>query len=146
MISAQVLQNDVIVSGGGTAETTNMNIEFSIGEPIIETTETVDITLTQGFLQPSLTITSIEEDGMLAGISIYPNPVSDELTVQIPVQFTKALQWELLDMNGRILYQSEFFAGTQTIDMHQFAQGAYMLVITDSESGKQMNSKILKSR
>jgi hypothetical protein len=145
IVSAQTLQNDVVASGGGEGSSANMSIEFSIGEPVIETVGTVDMTLTQGFLQPSLTITFIEEDDMLEGISIFPNPVTDELTVDVPLQYS-VLKWELLDMNGRVLSSSVFMPGTQTLNMQAYAQGTYVLMIIDPVSGQQLNSKILKTR
>jgi hypothetical protein len=51
-ICAQTIQNDVVATGGGHATAGNFDMEFTIGEPVIETFDATTMMMTQGFLQP----------------------------------------------------------------------------------------------
>lgn len=144
--TAQVIQNDVIVSGGGTSGFGGIKMEFSIGEPVIETFDVTEITLTQGFLQPLLIVTSIEKPDMLTGISVFPNPVKAELSIVIPEEFSSQLVCRLFDMTGKMYRKTDLAPGTSTLDMLDCASGNYLLIIFDTESGRQFQTKIIKIR
>lgn len=145
-VFAQTLQNDVVASGGGSAESGTISIEYSIGETVIETTESTGIILTQGFLQPMLSVTSIDEENMLSGISVYPNPVGDELIIEISGDFIHPLQSMLFDINGKLLFETQLSYGTHALNMQKYVQGTYFLKIVDVSAGKSMNSEIIKVR
>lgn len=143
---AQTIQNDVIGTTGGSAESGTISIEYSVGETVIETAESTEITLTQGFLQPMLSVTSIDDENILSGISVYPNPVGDELIIEISGDFIHPLQSMLFDINGKLLYESQLSSGTHTLNMQKYVQGTYFLKIVDVSAGKSMNSEIIKVR
>ena len=146
LLSAQSIQNDVISSGGASSSSANLQIEYTIGEPVIETFETTNLTLTQGFHQPSLTITSIEEPEGLTDISFFPNPVTDELTIEIPPHYSGEFLCSLFDLNGKLLSASTLVGGSNTINMHSFATGTYLLQIRKVSTSEVLNAKILKTR
>ena len=144
--TGQTIQNDVIASGGGHAVTGNIDMEFTIGEPVIETFEETNLTLTQGFHQPSLVLTSIEEPDMLTNISIFPNPVSDELSIEIPADYSSKILYHLFDINGKLLQSGEFYSGSNKLEMHSYATASYVLQISDTSTGRQIQTKIMKIR
>ena len=47
-------------------------------------------------------------DGKLTGVSIYPNPVTDNFTLQINNKFAGKVNVQLIDANGKIRRQLEF--------------------------------------
>jgi alpha-tubulin suppressor-like RCC1 family protein len=57
---------------------------------------------------------------------IYPNPASTELNVQIEDESSTAI---LRDISGRILANIPLKAGTNTIDIHTFSPGNYLVEI-----------------
>lgn len=138
------IQNDVISSAGTSASSASMKIDYSVGEPVIETATATNINLTQGFHQPSLTITSIEEADALTDISCYPNPVNDELIIDVSSQYTELLIYTIYDINGKILSSERLNSGTNTINMQSYAVGNYLLQIKETSSGRTFDSKILK--
>ncbi len=145
-VDAQTVQNQVIASGGGNSVSGNIDMEFTIGEPVIETFETPGLVLTQGFHQPSLVLTLIEEPDMLTDINIFPNPVRDELTIDIPADYNSKILYRLFDLNGKLLQSGEFYSGSNFLEMQAYATASYVLIITDTSSGKQLQTKIMKIR
>jgi hypothetical protein len=142
-LSAQSIQNEVVSSSGASSSSTSFNVDYTVGEPVIELTSSTSFTLSQGFHQPSLYVTAIE-DLELSDISCYPNPVNDNLVVEIPSSYTDAFVYTIYDLNGKILANETIYSGSSIIDMKSFAVGNYLLQVTETSSGKSFQSKILK--
>jgi Secretion system C-terminal sorting domain len=79
-------------------------------------------------------ITSVHED---LKIQAYPNPVSDKLTLRLPVDVPVSIG--LLDMQGRKL---GYWNNAQTIDMTSIPPGIYLMEIIHSQGRKVL--KIIK--
>lgn len=79
-----------------------------------------------------------EEPGL-----VYPNPATDEIHLQ-PSDGTKELEWQLLDLNGRVrLRQKETASGLIRISIQGLAKGVYLLQWNEGDRWRQ--KKILKS-
>lgn len=72
----------------------------------------------------------------LAAMSIYPNPVSEQLQVQISAEDYSTVNAALFDTNGRLLFTQVIAAnGTpQSVPVHHLAAGVYWLKVTDATS------------
>lgn len=65
------------------------------------------------------------------GISVYPNPVKDELTIESDELVIKL---EVLDMTGKLLYEYNPVSSPGCIDMSDFIRGSYILrIYTDNK-------------
>jgi len=80
----------------------------------------------------------VENIAMDNDVSVYPNPVTDILHINIPNENTKV---SLLDVSGKCVYSA---ANVTEIDMTPFAAGMYFLDI-QGEKGKRKVEKILKN-
>lgn len=58
----------------------------------------------------------------------FPNPVQDQLTIQLPD--TKSRPWKLLNTNGAIVKKGTFNSGIEQIDLQKITDGIYFLQIT----------------
>jgi hypothetical protein len=58
-------------------------------------------------------------------ILVYPNPVEDELILKIPPNLSPTFR--LYDIAGKLVYQSKEGEKINTIDMHSFPKGFYIL-------------------
>jgi hypothetical protein len=80
-------------------------------------------------------------------ISTYPNPVRQQLQVQLETPFAAQYQLQLTDLQGRLLLQRQQTVqpGTTslTIPTQQLPQGLYLLVVRSSD-GQQQEFKIVK--
>ena len=145
---AQSLERQVIGTAGDYVENGDISLSYTIGEPIIETAITGTIILTQGFQQPDAQRTSsgIDQDvaGVEVGYSVFPNPTTDILHVNLTSNEAVEMIVELYDMGGKQnkLQTSKFLvSGTtnQEFDVSHLAAAQYMLVFNN------VNGKTLKS-
>lgn len=88
---------------------------------------------TSGKLTFSQTVTVNLKAGIV--ISLYPNPVSDKLTIQQfgTIQNKTAI---LADQQGKTLQQVRLTSLQQTINMERYAAGVYMLILEDGSTYK----------
>jgi hypothetical protein len=84
---------------------------------------------------PSL-ITSLEDPAFADKIQVYPNPANEEVNVVLPAPVSVAAPVQLMDAQGRILYEGSFNAGEQQklIPVADFAGGIYILQISTKEN------------
>ena len=76
-------------------------------------------------------------------VKVFPNPVSNNVNIQIENELQNHLQLTVLNANGQIVYSENNLHGTNfTIDMSTYPKGIYLLKIS---SGNSMNlSKVVK--
>jgi hypothetical protein len=81
-------------------------------------------------------------------VRVYPNPVSDILTVQFTGISKSDITLQLEDIQGRILKQSKVKAFTkiaqQKIQVSGLANGVYLLVVVDSKGIKQTEKVVIQ--
>lgn len=76
-------------------------------------------------------------------ILIYPNPVTSELTIEIPsLEDDEFASLTLYDQNGRLIYQNDHATVSNTMSLADKLQGIYFLNIQIGESTIQW--KIIK--
>jgi hypothetical protein len=66
----------------------------------------------------------------LEDLSLFPNPVSDQLTINFTYTGKQQLQVQLLDAQGRIIQQQAALMNN-VLDVRQQASGLYFARITD---------------
>ncbi len=81
---------------------------------------------------------SINEN-LLNNISVYPNPVTNELTINSSLELENSII-AIFDIQGKKVYNSEF--KTNTLDVSDLESGVYFLRIIQNE--KQVNLKFIK--
>ncbi len=135
---------EVIATSGDYSETTIGSLSWTIGEPIIENVSGTNNILTQGFHQSKLTVTTINEiPGLEMNITVYPNPASDYLNVEVKTDQQKEFQINLFDLNGKLIMQKDFSSGKETLDMQNYHPAIYILKV--STNNKEIKTyKIVK--
>lgn len=105
-MSAQItLAPSVISSGGGYAEGDNISISWTLGELAVTTLTGGNMILTQGFQQPFDVGVGIRKDKVNWDISVYPNPVGDELRIRFDIDKPGDFLVEIQDVTGRLISQ-----------------------------------------
>lgn len=79
--------------------------------------------------------------GNEAKLSVYPNPVTNAVTVEAS-QASDAAQVQLMDISGRVLQTVQLKDGKADIDMALLASGMYMIKLTDN--GNNQLIKVMK--
>ncbi len=107
-INAQVtLAPSVISSGGGYGENGNISISWTLGELAVTTLTGGDMILTQGFQQPFDIGVGIQKEEINWDISVYPNPVGEELRIRFNIEKPGDFLLEIQDVTGRLIRQEQ---------------------------------------
>jgi len=88
----------------------------------------------QGGIEDSIDVTfesfaGLEETAI--EMSLYPNPVQSELTVEVELDQDGIFQ--LIDLNGRIVFETTISGGTQRFDLSAIHSGIYVAQIQSND-------------
>jgi len=128
------------LGGGGS-------VSYSIGQVVYTTNRGTNGSLAQGVQQPfeiSPVIGIEEVKGINLLVTTYPNPTTDYLTLEVKDFDLSTLNFQLYDMNGKLLL-SEKITGNQTsIFMSNFLSATYFVKVV--QGNKEIKTfKIIKN-
>ena len=133
-VSAQ----EVVSTQGDSYSNAGGNIDFTIGEVIINTGTNGINDLTQGFHQTNWNFVGLEDHAPSYEAIIFPNPTSEVLNIRTST--FENVTYTLYDAQGKLILQDKLSAEQTPIQVSQFAQGSYSLTL----SNKTQNLKIFK--
>jgi hypothetical protein len=136
---------EVISSTGATQSSANLQLSWTIGEPMVETFSAGGTILTQGFHQSKLVITAIDPIPQ-AGFEfeVYPNPTLGEVNIRLNKGSNSKLRLFIYTSQGELILQQEFSSQTERINMQLLAPGYYMLKIVFDTDIPVQTFKIVK--
>ncbi len=123
----------VVASAGNSGTAAGYTVDWTLGEPVIETISGSGNILTQGFHQTRLLITAISEmefPGL--EIKVYPNPASRFLKIEIVQTGNEQFLYELSDIKGRNTVVREVNSNAAEIDLGDYVPGIYLLRVQNS--------------
>lgn len=135
----------VISSAGAYSIGTNVQLSWTVGEPVIKSFTGGSTILTQGFQQGNLKVTPIEPV-LMPGIffSVYPNPVSYALILESSASGNPTLDYQLFNMEGKLIAKQRIKNQTEIIIMKNYSSGIYLLKIVMNNQQLLQTFKILK--
>ena len=140
---AQFIEPQVVASSGGQD---NAQLNWTIGEVMIETYSRQNDIVTQGFHQTRLTVVGLDESvNPDIALEVFPNPTSDRVIVQHKGS-DKGFNYELINANGQVVLQDRILpkANRTEIDMTGVANATYFLRVFSEASGLLSNYQIHK--
>ncbi len=126
-VSAQSLTPQVLASSGDYFTSTNIKLNWTLGEMVTETFITSGNILTQGFQQPNYLYSSLFETDENKEITIYPNPFSDIININTG-DYTD-LYLQVLDFQGKNLMRKNIKKSNLQIDFSTLSPGIYFIKI-----------------
>ncbi|MRH99612.1 T9SS type A sorting domain-containing protein [Kriegella sp. EG-1] len=125
-VNAQSLEKSITANAGISFTESNSALAFTIGEPIIGAISEKE-SIQQGFWAGGLFVENITTEDDLAGISVYPNPVANVLTVY--TNHKKVYGVTLFSVSGqRVLIQNITSEQLEHhLDVNHLAKGVYVL-------------------
>ena len=153
-LTSQKLDQSVISADGGISKFPGGNIQWTLGEPAIEGLMGVERSYTEGFNQPFLDVQQVDPDSFKPqtqnkhggldsdnDISIYPNPVSSVLSIDLQLEDFKEILLVVSNADGGQLINSITASGTgrTELDLSSLASGLYLLHFR-TKDGKQIAS------
>jgi hypothetical protein len=136
-LSAQSLSPQVIASAGNSFSTATCRIEFTIGEVVTASLTAGGNTLTQGFHQPEIHFSALENYTGDYVFTLYPNPTEQFVTVESTKR--DDMRVHLFDALGKSIQVSSVFQEKITIDLQTLAAGSYILMVT-TQAGQPLHS------
>lgn len=115
------------VSNDGKKSGLNVASKSLTATGIGSTTMTNSATATSIGTSTGIGVNVAEE---IAGISVYPNPVTDKLNVKYSSEAASVTQIKVLSVSGAVVYQCE---KADFIDLSKFAPGTYFVQFVDND-------------
>lgn len=138
---------NAIPATGANATGSGGSASYTIGQVAFSTLTGVSGTITEGVQQPfEISVVSAVDDTWHIQLTcvVYPNPVSDFLTLKIKEREIKNMSYLLFGINGNLFETKEIIAPETAINMQNQVSGTYYLKII---SGKRelKTFKIIKN-
>ncbi|HRI00601.1 MAG TPA: T9SS type A sorting domain-containing protein [Saprospiraceae bacterium] len=143
-INAQSINQQVISSGGGSGSNLNALIDWTIGEPVINSLSNNMNQLTQGFHQTMLTVTAVQEPNDFVNAIVFPNPTSGNIQIILNKNlFDVSIQ--LMDLQGKVILQKNMKAQSEILKLEDLATGTYILSVIAKDNHLIKQFKINKT-
>lgn len=133
---------EVIATQGDSYSNTSTQIDFTIGEIIINTGTDGTNELTQGFHQTNWNFVGLENHATGYEASIFPNPTSDILNIRTST--FENVTYTLYDTQGKLILQDKLSSEQTPIRVGQLATGKYSLIL-GSKNQKLKTFKLVKT-
>lgn len=144
---SQTTSPSVIGVGGGQLTSDVVTITWTVGEIAVARHFARDDqgSITEGVHQPYLTV---EQLSGAAGFnaSIFPNPVTSEFILRLPLTLEQSVQGRLVDGQGRILQEKNRVTGGDTrFDLRGLPVGVYYLHLRQTNNAARAGTyKVVK--
>ncbi len=138
LVKGQVeLAPQVVSSAGGYHESDNITISWTLGELAITTLSGGGMLLTQGFQQPFDVGVGLPVNRVNWSISVFPNPVGNQLSIRFDLNRTGDYLLEVQDVTGRLitrkLYREVDPGDVVVINTSGYTEGVYFLKVLTPE-------------
>lgn len=132
-VAGQEVDRYAIVSAGEefTSETAVLN--WTLGEMVTEIYYSDSLTLSCGFLQGRLMVTSNTDESLSCVLKAYPNPVCDILILETDAENQV---YHIFDSNGKVLGSGTIHSTPVELDFSQYPPGVYILMVDQEEAYK----------
>ncbi len=137
---------EIIGTSGGTDSIANAEVSWSIGEAIIETATVGSTDITQGFVQPSFTIVSVEEKNLNNwNVSIFPNPAKNYFSVSLSEFSNQELIVKISAINGQLVKELLLTSNNQEVFIDELLPATYTVEILSSNGKYYQNLRLVKT-
>ena len=137
-VSAQ----EVVATQGDSYSNASGNIDFTIGEVIIDTGTDGTNDITQGFHQTNWNFVGLDDNDPSYEATIFPNPTSELLNIRTST--FENVTYTLYDAQGKLILQDKLSAEQTPIQVSQLAPGNYSITLTN-ETQNLKTFKLVKS-
>lgn len=132
-------------SSGGDATGTNGKISYTVGQVVYTTNTGTNGSMTQGFQQPFeiQTVLGIDNFNINLLMSVYPNPATNWLLLEMKNSLLENINYQLFDLNGRLMVNEKIKSEETTINLEKYPSSVYVLKVL--ENNKELKTfKIIK--
>ena len=121
-------------AGGGDLTGSNGSFSYSVGQVVYTTNACTNGSVAQGVQQPyeiSEVLSSVEFSELIKDLKVFPNPSTDVLTLNMTNLNDLQLDYEIVDMTGKVLKVEKNIGNETNIIVSGFPASIYFLKITN---------------
>lgn len=133
-------------SSGGDATGSGGTVAYSIGQAVYTTNTGSNGSVAQG-VQHAYEIFTVgtNETALNISLTIFPNPTTENLTLQISNYDNEKLLFQLFDIHGKQLNSGQVTAQQTLINMNGFPSATYFINVVNQENKQVQSFKIIKN-
>ena len=128
-VTITVSAQEVVSTQGDSYSNASGNIDFTIGEVIIDTGTDGTNDLTQGFHQTNWNFLGVEDFAPDYEVLFFPNPTEDVLNIKTST--FENVTYTLYDAQGKLVMQDKLSAEQTPIQVSQLAPGNYSITLSN---------------
>lgn len=133
-------------SSGGNATGTGGTVAYSVGQVIYTTNTGINGNIAQGVQHAYEIFTlGIEKTNLHVSLTAFPNPITENLTLQISNYNNEKLSYQLFDMKGKLLNNGQITGSQTQIIMSNLPTATYFVNVINRENKKIQSFKIIKN-
>jgi hypothetical protein len=129
LITLSVSAQEVVSTQGDSYSNASGNIDFTIGEVVINTGTDGTNDITQGFHQTNWNFLGVEDFAPNYEAIIFPNPTEDVLNIRTST--FENVTYTLYDALGKLVMQNILSVEQTPIQVSQLAPGSYYLTLNN---------------
>ncbi len=121
-------------AAGGNATGAGGSVSYSVGQTDYHYLSGSNGNVNEGVQQPYEIFTfSVDDNASQWGLSVYPNPTSDVLYLKIEKENFANLQYQLIDMNGKVILNNNIQNSVTEINMKSISSSTYFLTVINNK-------------
>ena len=133
-------------SAGGDATGSGGTVAYSVGQVVYTSNTGSSGTVVQGVQHAFEIFTvGIKETDLNISLNAFPNPSTENLTLQISDYKNEKLTYQLFDMQGKQLNSGQVTAQQTQINMNGLPSATYFINVVNQENKKFKSFKIIKN-
>lgn len=145
-IGISVQAQQATTTTGGDASGSGGTVAYSVGQVVYTTNTDASGTVSQGVQHAYEIFTvGIKETELNISLTAFPNPTTENLTLQISDYNNEQLSYQLFDMQGKQLSNGQITAQQTQINMNSLPTATYFVNVVNQENKKVQSFKIIKN-
>jgi hypothetical protein len=133
-------------TSGGDATGSGGTVAYSVGQVVYTTNTGSTGSVAQGVQHAYEIFTvGIKETALNISLIAFPNPTTENLTLQISDYNNEKLSYQLFDMQGKQLSNGQITAQKTEIYMNSLPAATYFVNVVNQENKKVQSFKIIKN-
>ena len=133
-------------STGGNATGSGGSVSYSIGQVVYTTNTANEGSVAQGVQQAYEIIpVGINQNEPKISLSVFPNPIADNLILQVNDFERSTLNFQLCDMQGKQLTKGQIISKQTQINTASLSSATYFINVVNQENQKVQTFKIIKN-
>lgn len=145
LVSLTQAQESVNTSGGDIINGTG-SVAYTVGQLVYTSSTGANGSVSPNVQQAYEIFTvGINESMLDVSLSIFPNPTSDNLTLQISEYESQKLRYKIYNIQGELLKNAVISSKQTIINMTELPTATYIVEVVNHENEKIQTFKIIKN-